>query len=82
MLSMTQSTESKEKKETWGNQVHAQGWGPQRCPLPRVGPSFTDIHAWQAQTAQPVRFSRASVGLPSGAGHLPPGGLQTLNTYH
>lgn len=38
MLSMTQSTESKEKKEIWRKQVHAQGRGPQGDPLPRVGP--------------------------------------------
>lgn len=54
MLSMTQSTESKEKKETWGNQVHTQGWGPQRCPVPRVG---TLYHGWAplSQTFMPGR---------------------------
>lgn len=27
MLSMTQSTESKEKKEIWGERMWPQGWG-------------------------------------------------------
>lgn len=49
MLSMTQSTESKEKKEIWGKQGTDSGLGPQEYPLPQMEPpSLTDICAWTA----------------------------------
>jgi hypothetical protein len=43
MLSMTQSTESKEKKEIWGKTVPTQAGTFTSTPLPWIEPpSFTD----------------------------------------
>lgn len=51
MLSMTHSTESKEKKEIWGNRVQTQGWDAQEWELPRrEPPSVTLIRAWRASS--------------------------------
>lgn len=60
MLSMTHSTESKEKKEIWGNRVQTQGWDAQEWGLPRREPPFvTLIRAWVTGTGEPVPFLRA-----------------------
>lgn len=38
MLSMTQSTESKEKKEIWGKEGIDSGLRPPKYPLPQMEP--------------------------------------------
>lgn len=60
MLSMTHSTDSKEKKEIWGDREQIQGWDAQERGLPRrEPPSCTLIRAWVAGTGEPVPFLRA-----------------------
>lgn len=47
MLSMTQSTESKEKKEIWEKEGIDSGLRPPKCLLLQMEPpSCTGIHAW------------------------------------
>lgn len=76
MLSMTQSTESREKKEIWGKQGHIQGWDLGRGYLCRGWdhPSHTVMPAWHELHGQFPPF----LGACARTGHLPPRGHQTL----
>lgn len=78
MLSMTHSTESKEKKEIWGKQGADSGLGPsgvetyQGGSHPHSHTFVPDDMNWRASSLL------EGIRAPSGAGHLPPSGHQTL----
>lgn len=78
MLSMTQSTESKEKKEIWGNRVQTQGGTLRSTLLAQIEPPCFTHSCLAGMNWRANSLLQGIHGHPLGAGHLPPSGQQTL----